>query len=462
VAHTIRNEIADVTLAEEMIQGLNPEPLGTASLAQVHASTLSRSGQTVAIKVQHGNLVNVIASDLFVIKWLDRAASELFREDNFSLADAVSEFEQNLKQELDFVREAHNAERARNLIEHHPTLKDRVWVPRVHKEMSSERVLTMELIHGVPIRKADPGARRELARTVVDLFAAMIFTFGFLHSDPHFGNFLVCDGGKKLALLDHGLYRELDPVFMRNHALLWKSMSIGDVAGVANAATGMGAPQYGELLPLILMNRPVQSRARIGSRVPQDELAQVRRRAGFETGMSLAQFAEIAHDVPVDLLFVLRTMHLIKDLHLELGGTSRDRLLTYTSAAVAFPDTIPPQSWSGTARMQAWKATFVWNEAKLWVWQWLFYSRDDSEKGGRFSLSGLMREKLEGAKEKPGKMFGAMKLWKRAKAGGRRSAESDKDDHNGKNVNGPVLLGRDDFYSSQRNLGGGGGAGGSG
>jgi aarF domain-containing kinase len=429
VVQTIRDEILNSDIAEEMILGIDPKPLGSASLAQVHSCTLPSTGQTVAVKVQHRNLVNVIASDLFVIRWLDKAASQIFREDNFSFADAVNEFETNVKQELDFVQEAKNGEEARLVIENHPTLKDRVVIPRVMSEMSSRRVLTMELVHGIPIREVvDPQQKQILAQTVIDLFAAMIFTFGKVHLDPHFGNFLVVNDGNhnnnkqsaggpvKLALLDHGLYRTLDETFMKNHALLWKSMLIGDSNGVKQATMGMGSPQYQELLPLILTSRPVNSRAKLGERVPQDELNEIRKRAGFESGMSLSQFAEIAHDVPVDLLFVLRVMHLVKDLHLQLGGNSRDRFYGYAMAAVAFPDSIPTQTWYGWAQVISWQSIFLWNEIKLSLMKWLYYSGLQHDgTSGRFSLSGLMREKIEGAKEKPGKMFGAIKLWRRAK-----------------------------------------------
>ena len=220
-------------------------------------------------------------------------------------------------------------------------------------------------------------------------------------------------------MLDHGLYRRLDPEFVRNNALLWRSMACGDTEGVTSATAGMGTQHYKELLPLILTSRPVSSRVGFGQAIPSDEALDARKRVGFESGMSLAQFAEIAHDVPVDLLFVLRTMHLVRDLHAELGGTSRARLYAYAAAAAAFPDTAPPQTWSGFARLHAFEARVATHEGRLWFQRrvraaldWASGASPVGDSASRFSLSGMLRERVERGRTGPGRLFSFLKSWR--------------------------------------------------
>jgi len=399
----------DKSVSKEMIEGLDPRPVGSASLAQVHKCRL-KSGKVLAVKVQHAGLEKIVESDLQVIKFLDWAATKLFPDEDYSLAWAVREFETNLKQELDFSREAANGTRMRSLIAGHPSLYNRVWVPEVDFTRSSRRVLSMEFVQGSRIRDVKKEDEPFLAQTVVDLFAAMIFTFGFVHCDPHFGNFLVCkspNGQVKLALLDHGLYRQLDPKFQADHAMLWRAMISGDSAQIKRASENMGSGKYADLFPLMLTNRPRNSRAKLGEAIPKDELVAARKQSGFESGMSLAQFAQIADGIPVDMLFVLRTMHLVKDLHRVLGGTNRDRFLAYARAAAASPEPVPPRSLSAAWRVTKFNIVFGLRERIIDWTRWLYKTfvpsslkgSEEADQGSRFSFGQLIGEKMDKALE---------------------------------------------------------------
>lgn len=397
VVATLKLEL-DKAIVEELVQGIDPVPLGSASLAQVHRCKL-RNGKEIALKVQHFDLQNIMESDLLVIKALDWAASRLFPEEDYSLAWAVTEFEGNLKQELDFSREAQNGKRMRNLILSHPWLRSRVVVPEVDFQRSTNRVLAYEFADGVRIRDCPAQLKQSMGETVLQLFAAMIFTFGFVHCDPHFGNFLIRKGDNKLVLLDHGLYRELDPKFQLSHAKLWRAMVTGaGVQAVRNAAREMGCEKYADLFPLMLTNRPAQSTAKLGEPIPRAELELARKQSGFERGMSLAQFTQIAEGVPVDMLFVLRTMHLVKDLHQMLDGTNRTRFLAYARTASCAPNAYPPP-WFSAANWYLIRFNMVFTthetvvDLKRW---WRAHTVEQQAQGqGRFSLSGMMGERLE-------------------------------------------------------------------
>ncbi|CAK0810761.1 unnamed protein product, partial [Prorocentrum cordatum] len=85
----------------------------------------------------------LVLSPSGIVRWLDRLASTAFREEGFSLAWAIDEFEANIALEVDFLREARNATRCRELFASHPRLSDLVVVPRVHPALSSSRLLTI-------------------------------------------------------------------------------------------------------------------------------------------------------------------------------------------------------------------------------------------------------------------------------------------------------------------------------
>ncbi|KAH9258123.1 hypothetical protein BASA81_003686 [Batrachochytrium salamandrivorans] len=406
VIAVLHRELKDKDKVLELVEGIDPIPLGSASLAQVHRCKL-RNGKEIALKVQHLDLENIMESDLLVIKALDWAATKMFPDEDYSLAWAVTEFEQNLKQELNFTREADNGMKMRQLIASHSWLRSRVIVPEVDYTRSTSKILSYEFADGNRIRDCPPLLKPAMSEIVIQLFAAMIFTFGLVHCDPHFGNFLIHKSDNRLVLLDHGLYRELDEKFQLSHARLWRAMVTGaNKQKIHSAAQDMGCAKYADLFPLMLTNRPTSSSAKLGEPIPKHELIEARKRSGFDKGMSLAQFTQIAEGVPVDMLFVLRTMHLVKDLHQMLGGNNRERFLAYAKTASCAPDPYPPY-WLSMGQWHLIKFNVVFTTYELGVdlKRWWQAHQPDVSGTGRFSLSGMMGEKFdrdlnEGSKRK--------------------------------------------------------------
>lgn len=397
----------DENAYHEIVEGLDPEPLGSASLAQVHRCTL-RNGKSKAIKVQHLGLDSIVRSDLQIARVLDWLATKLFNEEGYSLGWAVREFEKNLAQEMDFNREAANAIKMNSLLQKHHHLSQQVVIPDVDFARTTQRVLTMDCITGLKIQEVtDEATKNYLARTVLDLFSAMFFTFGFVHCDPHFGNFLVAEPTPdhpkpRIALLDHGLYRQLDESFVENNALLWRSMITGDRKSIQRSMENMGIPQYADLFPLLLTNRPACSAARLGAPIPRSELLESRKLVGADSKrISLGKFLLMADDLPVDMLFVLRTMHLVKDLHRSLGGENRARFYTYGKAASASPDAVPAKTVSGIWRIFKYNIAFQLHESLLEVKShmrslWTSSSTEKQEKLGsiKFSIAQLVGDSL--------------------------------------------------------------------
>lgn len=90
---------------------------------------------------------------------------------------------------------------------------------------------------------------KAMAKTVVSVVADMTYLHGFLHCDPHAGNLLVRvgpTGQHQLVLLDHGMYRRLDPQFRYAYCMLWKSFVTNDVQLLQRAAELLNVPEHFE------------------------------------------------------------------------------------------------------------------------------------------------------------------------------------------------------------------------
>ncbi len=187
------------------------QPLGCASLAQVHRAVL-RDGREVAVKVQRPGIVDTLRRDLDAIASLASKAdrvTDLGRRVRF--ADWVHEFRRTLLAELDYRAEAENLERFGEHLRGYPEL----LVPAPVWDLTSRRVLTMTLVAGTKVT-AISGLRRTeqsmsgLAAALVRGYLDQVFVHGEIHADPHPGNLLVTDDGR-LALFDLGMVAHVPP-----------------------------------------------------------------------------------------------------------------------------------------------------------------------------------------------------------------------------------------------------------
>jgi len=137
-------------------------------------------------------------------------------------------FAQNLPIELDFLNEGKNAEKVASQFKKYSWLR----VPKIYWEYSSSRVLVMEYLEGGHVTDLDYIKRNKIdtfavANKIGKLYSEMIFSTGFVHSDPHPGNILVRQTPKnelEIVLLDHGLYANLTDKFRYEYSKLWLSI----------------------------------------------------------------------------------------------------------------------------------------------------------------------------------------------------------------------------------------------
>jgi ubiquinone biosynthesis protein len=192
----------------EVFSSFEEQPLAAASLAQVHRAVLRDGGQEVAVKVQRPRIRRVIEPDLYLLELIAGQLDERMETAQiYDLPNLVQEVKKTLLRELDFTREARHMKICQgNLAD-----LQEVHIPQVYESYSSERVLTMELVHGTKMKDlaSDLHLDREtLAKQGLRLTIKQILEDGFFHADPHPGNMLILDDNV-LCLLDWGMVGRL-------------------------------------------------------------------------------------------------------------------------------------------------------------------------------------------------------------------------------------------------------------
>jgi predicted unusual protein kinase regulating ubiquinone biosynthesis (AarF/ABC1/UbiB family) len=188
----------------------NPQPLAAASLAQVHEAR-TFDGRRCAVKVQYPGIEGIIRADLRNLMFTLRMLAWL--EPGFDFQVIMRELLKYLPMELDFLNEAHNCDTLRRNL----AVRNDVVVPHVYHELTTRRVLTMELVDGIKVTDLDGLARagidkHEVAQKLIEIFTEQILRDGFFHADPHPGNILVRPG-PCIVLLDFGLAKDFPPPF---------------------------------------------------------------------------------------------------------------------------------------------------------------------------------------------------------------------------------------------------------
>ncbi len=192
----------------EIFLTIDKEPISAASLGQVHKAVL-KNGEVVAVKVQRPGLREQITLDLYIVRnianWLKNNIG-LIRSDLVALIDELGK---RVFEEMDYLNEAENAEKFRKMHLHNT----KIAVPKIYKNTTSRRVLTMEWIDGIKLTNLD-GVKKlgidpdEMIEIGVQCSLEQLLEHGFFHADPHPGNLLALKDGR-LCYLDFGMMSEV-------------------------------------------------------------------------------------------------------------------------------------------------------------------------------------------------------------------------------------------------------------
>lgn len=200
----------EVNSIDELFSKFNPEPIASASIAQVHAATLI-SGEEVVVKIMHADIENKIIEDLKIIAKLAAIAERHGRTFKYLQPVLLArQFSNTMLEELDFNKELLNIQKFSNNFKNDV----RVNFPTVFPELSGKKVLTMSFLNGQPLNEvAELNWTQEYTSRFTEesaaVFMDMMFRDRFYHADPHPGNLLVNENGS-LEIIDCGMVNRVD------------------------------------------------------------------------------------------------------------------------------------------------------------------------------------------------------------------------------------------------------------
>jgi ubiquinone biosynthesis protein len=227
----------------DVFASIDPNPIATASVAQIHPALL-RTGRQVVVKVRRPGVVEQVELDLDVIRstagLLERRSESAQLLQLEALAD---ELEVHLRAELDFHEEAHNTELIARLVADY----ERLVVPQVIRPYVTKEAMVLERIDGVkvgPDHGLEPEQAAALAREFFRAYVHQVTVEGVYHADPHRGNVLLASDGR-LVLLDFGLLGRLDDDTRRSFALLLLAVAENRADDVADLILGLSLTTIG-------------------------------------------------------------------------------------------------------------------------------------------------------------------------------------------------------------------------
>jgi ubiquinone biosynthesis protein len=220
---------------EEIFERFDEEPLGAASIGQAHRAQL-KDGEDVVVKVQRPGIRKIIEVDLEIMLHLASLMERHLEEAEVHRPTRiVSEFARSIEKEIDYTIEASHMERFAWQFQGDMS----IYVPKVFREVSTERVLTTEYVYGIKASEIDQIDKEGLDRKAItsrgaDLILKQIFKHGFFHADPHPGNIFVLPDNV-ICYLDYGMMGQIERRSREDAADLVYALSQGDVSRTVRA-----------------------------------------------------------------------------------------------------------------------------------------------------------------------------------------------------------------------------------
>lgn len=338
---------------EEVYQSFDEAPLAAASIAQVHRAVLKHAEgpKDVVVKVQRPNIADTIARDVDLLHTLARFVERSIPEAHIYRPTAlVEQFDNAIMSELDFMLEADNAQRFAENFEGHP----HAVFPKIYKEASSKRVITMEFLDGYKVYDAiehHGHSGPAIAKAATGIVIKSIFEDGFFHADPHPGNMLLFGDPElpKLGLVDLGMVGRLSPEMRTKTIDMMIAAIRNDHMALADALYEIGTP-----------TKKVDMRAyraevsRLADKYLNKPLGEI------DLAMLIADLVKGATkfglEIPSDFLMVGKTLMTVEgvgkeiDPNLDVYAEARPYFLDLLRKRYA-PERIAVDMWRGAERL---------------------------------------------------------------------------------------------------------------
>ncbi|XP_010428626.1 PREDICTED: protein ABC transporter 1, mitochondrial isoform X2 [Camelina sativa] len=233
------NPVLDAELGpnwQSKLTSFDYEPIAAASIGQVHRA-VTKDGVEVAMKIQYPGVANSIESDIENVRRLLNYTNLIPK--GLFLDRAIKVAKEELAQECNYEIEAVSQKRFRDLLSDTPGF----YVPRVVDEISSKKILTTELISGIPIDKVallDQKTRDYVGRKMLELTLKELFVFRFMQTDPNWGNFLYNEATNTINLIDFGAARDYPKKFVDDYLRMVMACAEKDSEGVIEMSKRLG------------------------------------------------------------------------------------------------------------------------------------------------------------------------------------------------------------------------------
>ncbi|WP_148860973.1 ABC1 kinase family protein [Marinobacter fonticola] len=227
---------------DKIYSEIDPVPLASASIAQVHAAKLV-TGEEVVLKIQKPGVENILLTDLNFLYASARILETIAPKLSWtSLSGIVEEIQSTMMEECDFIKEANNLKTFRQfLMDSH---NEDATVPVVYEKWSTRRVLTMERFYGVPltdlesIRAVTNDPERTLI-TAMNTWFSSLTQCQFFHADVHAGNLMVLRDGR-VGFIDFGIVGRIKPDTWQAVSDFISAVMVGNFEGMAAAMVRIG------------------------------------------------------------------------------------------------------------------------------------------------------------------------------------------------------------------------------
>ncbi|WP_299524941.1 AarF/ABC1/UbiB kinase family protein [uncultured Methanobrevibacter sp.] len=205
----------------EIYKEIDENPLGSASIGQVHKGVLLENNEEVAIKVQKPGVRETIESDLKIMKFLSEKIGKYIHQTKiYNIPGILNEFERSIFKEIDYTEELINM---KNLAHNFKGIHY-IHIPKPYPEYCTQKIITMELIKGKEVatimnHECPQYNKKLIAKRGVKSYFKQIMIDGFFHADPHPGNMMIIDNDV-LCYIDEGMMGILDDDFREELAEL--------------------------------------------------------------------------------------------------------------------------------------------------------------------------------------------------------------------------------------------------
>jgi len=208
---------------QEIFAEFDETPIGAASIGQVYKGKLI-SGEDVVVKVQRPHIRRKISTDIAIIREIARRSEEYLENRGITnVNEIIDAFDDTMSKELDYKNEARNIDNFRNYYKDDSTF----YVPKVYRELSTAKVMVLELVKGCKITDIETlksyGLNpKQIAENGMQIYLRQMFEHGFFHADPHPGNIIISQNGT-INLIDFGMVGKL----MKRDKIAFASIFIG-------------------------------------------------------------------------------------------------------------------------------------------------------------------------------------------------------------------------------------------